>query len=522
MRASGLWAAVMLWSGCSNEMSGARADADDVFDATDADFDASPEEDWDTDVPEAPEASFADLAPAQADVYVLVASPERDTVTRIRVADLRVDTVAVGRMPTVVRVTDDYARAVVLNRGEDTVTVLDTATLESRTIPIRQNMNQVALSPGGRWAVAFHDELAVRDDDPPPVGVQSFNEVSLVDTLTGAHTPMVVGYDPKAVRFTPDGETAVIVADESLAVIDLTAPVLSAEIVEITDNLVAPPPAEEVALAPSGRYAFVRQFGASDLAVVDMRDLTVRRVSVGENPTDLDLTPDGSRAAVVARGSQQVWMLDAEDPFAPADVVDLPSDALLGSLQFAPDGATGVLYTTANASDVYATWRLNDDAVTLRSLVKPVANVAISPTGGTLLMFHDAADAPDADPSSPFKGAPALSVIDLRDFRSNPMKLPSKVSGFANSDDGARGYFTLKDRPLLEVLDYQTLIADEISLGSDAVFVGVLPDLDPADGASPKAWVSQEHSLGRISFYEPADASLETITGFELNARIEE
>jgi hypothetical protein len=160
--------------------------------------------------------------------------------------------------------------------------------------------------------------------------------------------------------------------------------------------------------------------------------------------------------------------------------------------------------------------------VTLRSLVKPVSSVSISPTGGTLLLFHGAADAPDADPSSPFKGSPALTVVDLDDFRNNPMKLPSKVTGLATSDDGRTGYFTLQNRPLLEVLDFDSLIAEEIPLLSNAVFVGVLPDLDPDDDTPTQAWVSQEHTLGRISFYDPTDASLQTITGFELNARIEE
>jgi hypothetical protein len=52
--------------------------------------------------------------------------------------------------------------------------------------------------------------------------------------------------------------------------------------------------------------------------------------------------------------------------------------------------------------------------------------------------------------------------------------------------------------------------------------VGVIPDLAPGDGDEPPAWVSQEHPLGRITFYDPDDASLETLTGFELNAAIEE
>jgi hypothetical protein len=35
------------------------------------------------------------------------------------------------------------------------------------------------------------------------------------------------------------------------------------------------------------------------------------------------------------------------------------------------------------------------------------------------------------------------------------------------------------------------------------------------------AWASQAHELGRLSFYDPDAASLDTITGFELNSEIE-
>jgi hypothetical protein len=52
--------------------------------------------------------------------------------------------------------------------------------------------------------------------------------------------------------------------------------------------------------------------------------------------------------------------------------------------------------------------------------------------------------------------------------------------------------------------------------------VGSLPDATPNDGDVPYAWVSQEHELGRISFYDPDDGAFETLTGFELNAAIED
>ena len=75
---------------------------------------------------------------------------------------------------------------------------------------------------------------------------------------------------------------------------------------------------------------------------------------------------------------------------------------------------------------------------------------------------------------------------------------------------------------LLAQGDYETLLYDQIDLKSTPVYVGVLPDLDPDDSDTPPAWVSQEHALGRLTFYDPDDGSTETITGFELNSRIED
>ena len=139
-----------------------------------------------------------------------------------------------------------------------------------------------------------------------------------------------------------------------------------------------------------------------------------------------------------------------------------------------------------------------------------------------MLAFHTKTDIDNPDTTSPFYNNWAMTMIDLDDFRSNPLKLPAKVDGYAHSTNGSRGYFIMKGEPFLEVLDYQTLLYDEIVLKSDPVFLGVLPDLDENDADEPPAWVSQEHELGRITFYDADDDSIETITGFELNSEIED
>ncbi len=459
------------------------------------------------------------LSPAQTDIHVFVANPDRNTVSRVNVFTLEVATTATGADPRLVLTTADFTKAVVLNRGDDSMTVLDAETLVSSTIPVREGFNDMVLSPDGAIAVAWHDSADVREDDPPDEGLQSFNEVSFVDLITLEHFPMAVGFDPHGVVFTPDARLAAVVADAYVAVVDLTVRPLAPHLIELTPGVVDPPEAEELILSPDGSFAWVRQFGATELLVVDLDLGAVTSVAAGGNPTDLDLSPDGAYAVAVARDAEELWVYDADDPGAPPRIVSLPPSGY-GSLTFAPGGALAILYTTATPLEQFGVWDLATDTVDERSVVKPIGSVAVDPTGQTVLVFHTLDDGDRTEPL--FAGSWALTLVALSDYRSNPLLLPAEPLGFAHSLSGDKGYFAMFDQPYLEVLDYRTLLHEQITLGSLPSFVGVLPDMAPDDGDEPPAWVSQEHPLGRISFYDADDASVETLTGFELNSGIEE
>jgi DNA-binding beta-propeller fold protein YncE len=491
----------------------------------DADSDVS-ETDWNSPIddsdepPSESEVDFLSLAPDQTDVYVFITNPERGTVTRVNVRTLDVRTTTVGARPSVARVTRDYTTAVVFNQGDATVSILDAETLDQEVVPVRGNLNSMALSPDGRWAALWHAVAAERPDDPAQGGATSFNEVSLVDLMAGLHVPLVVGFNPKAIEFTPDGSLALVVSDASLAVLRLTDDLPVPEFIEVADPL-DPPLAEEAVITPDGTWAFIRQFGTEQLTVVDLDAREVSTVPVGSNPTDIDLTPDGLHAVVVSRDAATVSIFDVADPFASPEVLDIPGGTRLGAVAMAPS-QLAVLYTTASLVSRYATWDLDSGEIRLRPLAKPVAGIARTPTGDSLLVVHTRADAADGSTEAPYRGKPAISLVDLDDFRANTLALADDVLGIANSNNGRFGYVILEDQPYMEVLDYTTLIFEELPLRSTPVFVGALPDLDPDDGDEPPAWVSQEHPLGRISFYDPDDDAFETITGFELNSAIED
>ncbi len=513
--------ACLFVTGCNKEYSvhrdadqaGGYADSGATWEA-DSDADADADSDYDDYEPE-DEDDFRMLPPATTDAYVFVANPDRDTVTRVQVPSLEVITVEVGEDPQVAVTTSDYSRAVVFNQGSADVSILDAETLEELRVPVRQHLNAMELSPDGEWVICFRDaDVDEEEDESSSSGVESFNEISLVNTSSYEHFPMVVGFNPRQVKYTDQSDLALVVSDEYVALIDLLASEPEPELVQLAEDLLDPTPAEEIEISPDGSFAFVRQFQADEIAVLDLVTTEVGRVTVGYNPTDLDILPDGSKAVVVSRGAQEIWLLDAEDPYEEAEVLELPEDYVLGSLVLSPDGDTGVLYTTATLQEFYATWDISSGEITMRGLVKPVMSMSVSPSGESLLVFHTQDDPEGADTSGTWYGEWALTLLDLTDFRSNPMRLADEPMAYAHADDGEHGFFIMEGQPNLVVLDYSTLLPEDIELKSAPVHVGVLPTTD-------YAFASQEHDLGRISFYDTDTEALETITGFELNGEIE-
>lgn len=458
------------------------------------------------------EDDFIKLLPATTNQYIFVVNSARDTVSRVSVPSLQVLTVEVGSRPKVVRTTADNQRAIVFNEGSDDLTVLDAETLDATSIDVLPYLNAMVLSDDGVWAVVYRD--ADEEGDGSSGGAQSFNELSIVNTVTGEHFSEVVGFKPRQVKFTGDSSRALVVSDEYLSVIDLTADDPDVQVVEIAEDLLDPPPAEEIEVSPDGAYAFLRQFGEDSIALIDLDTLTVDRLPTGQNPTDLDLSPDGARAVVVSRGSNELYVFDVENPYGDPEVIALPDDELIGSVQFSPDNTKAMLYTTAALVSHYTTWDLSTGELTVRPLIKPIQSVNVTPDGGALVVFHTEADAADADKTSEFYGEWAMSMISLSDFRRNAILLSAEPTAYADSLDGRWGFFVMEGKPFLEVLDYGNLGLKEIKLRSNPVHVGVLT-------GTSYAYVNQDHELGRLSFYDPDAAVLETITGFELNSGIE-
>ena len=474
-------------------------------------FDAD-EDDADDGLGSEEETTLLGLRPATTAEYVFVANAERDTVTRIAVPSLDVITTPVGVGPSVVITSADYTRAVTFNEGSDSVSIIEADTLAVTEVEVRDNLNAMAMSPDGRWVVCYHNLDA--EGEPDFSGAISYSEISIVDLQAQTHHEAVVGMFPHDVQFTDDSATAVVVSDDYLAVIDLSSgePVTSR--VALSADTVDPPAAEEVLLDPAGQYAFVRQYGVDSLVLVDLPALATAPLTVGANPTDMDLSPDGGAAVVVARGDNQLWTYDLTDPTGQPQVALMPDGEIFGQLQLTPDGSRGLLYSTATGASRYGLWDRQSGEISVVGLVKPIASLSVSPDGTTALIFHTL-DNGDTDPGSVFYNHHALTLVDLSDQFANPIRLEAEPIAVDNAADGQTGFVILEGEPGLQVLHYDTLIHDQLDLPSSPVFLGVLPETDTA-------YISQEHALGRISFFDASEERMQTITGFELNSSIEE
>jgi DNA-binding beta-propeller fold protein YncE len=459
------------------------------------------------------ESDFLALRPATTDAYVFVANPDRNTVTRISVPSLEVMTVEVGVEPLIVETSADYTRAITFNKGSNSISVINSETLEVTDIEIRKNLNQMKMSSDGNWAICYHDVNA-EGGGASSGGAISFNAISIINLENQTQFEAMAGSYPHDVQYSEDGSFAVVISDDYLSVIDLTEDAPSPSRIAISDDLINPPRAEEVLLDPNGGKAIVRQYGVDVLKLVTFETGLVQDLPSGENPTDMDSSPDGLEAIVVTRTSKEIWRYSWDDPEFNQIVDTLPENEVFGSLLMSPDGSQGMVYSTVSGESTVGIWDPSTGETAVRGLVKPVSNVGVSPTGETAIVFHPESNG-DTPSTSQFYNHFALSLVDLGDLFTTAYLLDGEPTSFASTPDGEIGFYTMENQPFLELLNYQTFVPTEIRLPSNPVHLGTLPDTNTA-------FVSQEHDLGRISFFNTDEDELQTITGFELNAAIEQ
>jgi hypothetical protein len=473
-----------------------------------------------------PETEYTFSQPVSSRRYFYVAMTSENELARIDGRTLAVSATPVGHTPAVVASIPGGDSAIVLDAADSAVTIVrPTGTGdEIVTLATQPNMNRLDVDPTGHYAVAWFDL-----DSTHFTGIGSFQDVAVIALTRGSELSvnLTVGFRPRDVQFDATGTHAYVVTQDGVSAVDLAYATAHGPSI-VPPIAVADPsvPADdlEVNVTATGAYAVVRQSGYSGLRVVDLvtNPGQAWALPLASEPTDVDLSPDGTRAYAVLRDAQQLAVVDVPaDAIDPSgiDLVDL-SDATLGSLALSADGTRGILYTNATLDPRVTLVQLNAPGYphTTWPLQKGVRAVGLSPSGASAVVLHakvpgDPASATDFDDF--IAKSYGYSLVDLGSGFAKLEITPVDPGNFVFAPDSTKLYIALASDTTkqLQVVDVKDGITTTDALGSPPDSVGILPDAN-------QAFVSQTHPLGRVSFVDFTTDAMRTVTGFDLNSQV--
>lgn len=469
-----------------------------------------------------PETEYEYGPPASGERYVYVALTDQDSVARIDSETLDILTVNVGDRPGVLATAPGQDVALVLNDGSSTVSILRTEAGVSTTVtlPTPPHFNRLEMGPLGLHAVAYFELEA-----PDTQGIGSFQDVTIIDLTPGGETVVnvSVGFRPREVHFAPDESAAYVITEDGVSILDLGGSVgFFAPTVPMTLDPMGEGDPDEVVITPDGHYALARWSGQSLVRAVDLATSDLVDTPLSGPPTDLDLTPDGGTLLAVIRSQSELALLDIPADIGDASAVETVdcTPLTVGSAQITDDGDQALLFT--NASNVKSVTLV--DLITHEKrtamLRKGIRWVALAPDGTSALVLHNKIPG-DPQPTDDFQTQLdkryGFSLVDLESLFVKLQITDADPGAFAFSPDGLLVYLIVADPAtgLRDVarLNLASFIVDTLAVGSHPVEIGAVVGTD-------KIYVSQEHSLGRISFIDVGSGQLHTVTGFQLNSQI--
>jgi YVTN family beta-propeller protein len=213
-----------------------------------------------------------------------------DTATNAVVA-----TVEVGDEPLGAAVHPSGSRTYVANQvaPNGTVSVIDTASnTVIATVPVGARPSGVAVKLPGNFVYVTN-----RDD----------KNVSVIDTATNAVVATIaVGNNPLGIAIDPAGTPAYVVnkGSNNVSVIDTTLNAVVATIPVGNDP-------SQVAIGPNGQRAYVSNSSNTSVSVIDTSTVAVvATVPVGSIPEGLTVDPSGARLYVANSGPNSVSVVD--------------------------------------------------------------------------------------------------------------------------------------------------------------------------------------------------------------------
>jgi DNA-binding beta-propeller fold protein YncE len=493
---------------------------------------------------EPPEIQFKYLAPRASRDYVFVPNASLDTVSKIDADSLAITTIPVGDRPSRVEAIDTQNTAVVLNQDSDEVSIIRADAILTPDGPADQEVrlriaprcNTLALSPDGAWAFAYFS--FANQEDGEPIG--NLQTLSVIRTASGEEAVFTVsvGFQVRAIQFLNDPDappeaprttSAFIITDTGLSVLDLAT--LNADaflsVIPVTASPLLDPLDREVYVTASGDFAISRDRAEAAFHLVRLSDGALRTFPLPYPATDLDLIPGEDAAVVTVRDASLVLEVPIvaafEDPDAPRRIDIGPEVRTLAAVD--PTGRWLLLYSGLSERVTLVDRAADPDAPDARRvlrLTKAPLGVAMAPDGAHALIFHGVQGPVEGLSAAEnlVRQRPGYSVLTLASGFHRLVASEVEVDDFTFWFDGqtAYGFVSFVDEArglsVVERVALPSAVVQRIAMGSPVANLGRL-------AGRPRVWINQDHPLGRMTFINVADGTPRTITGFELNRRIQ-
>jgi hypothetical protein len=410
--------------------------------------------------------------------------------------------------------------AIVLNVGShDASFIQATATrIDTVTIATHVGANAWSVSANGQYAIAWTDAAHV--EGVPTDALNGYSELTVIDLSASppSSTRLSVGFRPSQVVFDADAKHAFAVVDEGISVLDLGKnPRLSSLLTVSAAKLSTH--TRDVNIAPDGSFAVVRIDGSPDVEIIDLTSDARQVLTLESNVTDLDLSADGKSATAVLGDATPPEVVSFAVPApgvepAQFDRAAIPGE-LVRSVTLAPSDQLALLYANAVPSNHVT---LLDTApgehhfgfrtVDVQGAVR---GIYVAPDSQTAITFQT----PPA--GSTKKGL--FSIVPTTAVRSpRIVGTDAEPAEIAFSDTG-KALVTVHDAKSsargVYVIGLANLEQNFVPLASEPLSgaTGIVP-------LAKRGFVAQKHPEGRITFIDLETGAAQTLSGFEIAARV--
>ena len=365
------------------------------------------------------------------------------------------------------------------------------------------HMNGMAFTPDGNTAIVYMDDSIESHVVTGPI--VDLTEVMFLDLETGDTESLSIGFMPRNILFTKNGNRAVIMSRSQVMVIDMESRDVQIEYPLTLDADIEIDPSAAV-LSPDDRYVLITIEGSSDLYKLDLEVVSIDMEALTGVPSDMASDPETGRTVLVY-GNRAAADVIVEHDFIERQTLDLDEPATDIVIQ----DAVAVIYNTAdNSSHDIVKIDLTDLQSTEYVTQNPVSSLKLSPSGDyAVAALRPQAEWDDGGLDGFQRSRWGLAVADLRGDGIVSLVLESEPVGLAVVAHSDAEY------ALLLLDGVEELI--QVNLEEPGQYTTIeLPSAPVGISSSPTGGLTIAHrsALGQISFLDPSTGDLQTTGGF--------